>query len=272
MSGVLRDSHGFSLVELLVAIVVSTVLMAAIFQILVSSQRIYTVQSEQILGQQTIRSGTELLASELREVSPGQGDLLTMEPDRVRFQGSRAFGIACEVVGEAPLELIVEPAGSAAFEADEEVVLFVEGNPSVASDDAWVRGVVEEASTGVLCPGDRPAQRVVVGSLSFTPPLGAVRRGASIRSLETLNYGRIGEGGDAYLGRITEDGAEVPLVGPVAGDRGITFRYLDAVGNETTQGSEVRTIELTVRTASDARRQDGETLADSMTIAVHTRN
>ena len=72
------DNSGFTLVELIIVAVLGAVVVGATYEIMLSSQKAYTVQTAQIQGQQTVRSGIAILFSELREMSRAEGDILTM--------------------------------------------------------------------------------------------------------------------------------------------------------------------------------------------------
>jgi prepilin-type N-terminal cleavage/methylation domain-containing protein len=273
---------GFTLAELLVAVIVASVLMISIFQILLANQRIYTVQREQIQAQQTVRFGLDVLVGELRQASPEGGDLLGMEADRVRFRAFRAAGIGCDWDGT---DLTVAPLGRD-FQAQEAVFLFVEGNPETAADDYWARGSIASLQGEDVCPvgaaqGDpqRRAQVLRLQNLTPAPAVNAVRSGALLRSFEVFEYGSmVGPDGRTYLGRTELDGdgvpvdVAVPLVGPVIPNRGVLFQYLDGNGQPTGTATAVRSIQVTVQTGSPARLFSGEPVRDSLSVVVHTRN
>ena len=65
-----RRSGGFTLVELLVALVISGVLMATVFQILTGQSRAVAVQGAREESQQNVRGALEIVASELRTAVP----------------------------------------------------------------------------------------------------------------------------------------------------------------------------------------------------------
>ena len=69
----------------------------ATYQIMLSSQRAILIQTAQIQGQQTVRTGLDILFADLREMSRSEGDILTMGSDRIEFRAMRAFGLVCGV-------------------------------------------------------------------------------------------------------------------------------------------------------------------------------
>ena len=271
---------GFTLVELLVAIVVAGILMTAIFQVLVSQQRIFTVQRERIQSQQTVRSGLEIMAAELRELSPGEGDFLMAGPDEMEFRVVRGMGVACEKTSDSPLILRVLNQGQGIVEGDS-VHLYVEGNPSVPGSDFWITaGVSDVGSDEGPCPfplsaaeEDRPVGRLVTLVPSATINTGEVRTGAMLRILERFSYGLMTFLGEPYLARTVTGSLDVvPLVGPARADDGVAFRYFGADGFETTVLDAIQTVEVTVRTASGARDPSGRLIGDSLSVVIHARN
>lgn len=66
MLSLLRTQQGFSLLETLIALVVSSILTAGIYEVFHSQQNTHRAQSEVVKMQQNMRAGTFLLARELR--------------------------------------------------------------------------------------------------------------------------------------------------------------------------------------------------------------
>lgn len=276
------DPRGFTLVELLVSVVVASVLMISIFQVLISNQQVYTVQQQQIQGQQTVRFGLDLMVAELRQVSPAGGDLLAMEADRVSFRAYRAAGLGCDWDGT---DLTVAPLGRD-FAAGERIFLFVEGATETSADDVWARGTIASIQDTDICPmgaaqgePQRPAQVVRLQNLSPSPAVADVRSGALLRSFEVFEYGTMqAEDGLTYLGRTELDGdglpvdVAVPMVGPVRPTGGVVFEFLNGAGAATAVPAEVRSVRITVQTLSGARGPTGQQVQDSLSVVVQMRN
>ncbi len=272
-----RGNRGLTLVELLVAVVVAGVVMASIFAVLVSNQRIYAVQSEKIIGQQTIRAGAEIMATELREMSIAGGDLIAMGADEVTFRAGRAFAVACNVgVASGVLTARAWP-GAGAFASGDSTFVFSDGDPELSSDDVWLLGTtssVNNAPSGTLCGvAGRPEIELQFSNLEPSAAVSGVRIGAPIRAFQVVRYGVTTLGGEPYLGRGGSAGALEAIVGPLApGGAGLELVYLDGDGNVTATPGAVRSIVLTLRSASDIRDQAGRPVADSLTVVVNTRN
>ena len=93
---------GFTLVELLMVALLSSLVVAAAYSVLITSQRTYTVERVKIRSSQVLRAGMDVLAAELREISPEEGDILTMDEDSITVRVSRSFGIVCSVSSYKP--------------------------------------------------------------------------------------------------------------------------------------------------------------------------
>jgi prepilin-type N-terminal cleavage/methylation domain-containing protein len=272
----MSNRRGFTLVELLIVVVLGGFVLAAVFQVLVSNQRVYTAQSATVMGQQTVRGAVELLTSEIRELSTGAdpalgSDLLLMESDRIQMRVMRKVAVLCGINRANPLEVRGSIMG-AAFVAGDSVLIHADGADS-PDDHFWTRGVVSETpatGTPAACGGE-DSRRLRIDDV--TPPIGPtdVDAGSLIRSYETVEYATVTLDGETYLGR-SLGGAMEPVIGPLAPNGGLRFEYLDIQGDPTTIASDVRTIRLTVQTLSGARDARGEQIADSLSVFVNPRN
>ena len=68
------NRRGLTLVELLVALVLLSIVSAALYRVLVSNQRIYQAQTQRIDMQQNIRAAAQILPADLRELDASEGD------------------------------------------------------------------------------------------------------------------------------------------------------------------------------------------------------
>ncbi len=266
-----RNRRGLTLVELLVVIVVATLLMGGIVTILLSNQRLFTVNAAQVQTQQTVRAGAEVVAQELRELSPALGDLLSLGATELEVRTLRRAGIVCAIGSRGPLTVQVARLGTP-FGADDPVTFFVDDDVESAADDYWAEGRVNSAAEGPGCPGQPTTQQLQLVDLSPLDAALEVQLGALVRSFRTFAYGPVLLDGDTYLGRREAGGTPVPLVGPIDAVGGVSFVYRDGQGDVTTDPAQVRTIELTLRASSEARFESGRQAGDVATRIIHLRN
>ncbi len=262
-----ENRRGFTLVELMIVAVLGAIVVGATYEIMLSSQRAHTIQTAQIQGQQTVRAGLDILFHELREISPSEGDILTMGSDQIEIRAMRAFGLVCGVSATgSPLR--VKKIGR--FFADgDSIVVFADNDPDISSDDTILFGAVTSLDSTDTCSGADTAQSITVPALALALANDTVRIGAPVRGFSVYTYGLFLVDGDYYLGR--ESGVTTsPLVGPLA-PNGVSFIYMDALGNVTTDPLAVAQIEVTLLSRSRVVTQRGP-VADSLTTVIYLRN
>ncbi len=262
------DRRGFTLVELMIVAVVGAMLVGATYQILLSSQRALTVQTAQIQGQQNVRAGLDILFSELREISRAEGDILTLGSDRIEIRAMRAFGLVCGTNATgSPVR--VQKIGRF-FEDGDSVMVFADNDTDIASDDTILAGAVGGIDTTQTCLGGDPAQLLTVPALAAALASDTVRIGAPVRGFKIYTYGLYVVDGENYLARRSGARTE-PLVGPLA-PNGVSFTYVDSIGNVTTNPRAVSRVDVTLRSKASVLNQQGYPVADSLSTAIYLRN
>ena len=88
-----RRTAGFTLVEVMVALLIALILSGVVFQLIRGQSRFVTVQSAREEVQQNTRGALELMASELRSIEPG--GLVETDSNSVTFLLPRAWGLYC---------------------------------------------------------------------------------------------------------------------------------------------------------------------------------
>lgn len=273
---------GFTLVELTVVVVISSLALLAIYETLITQERTYRYQTAAIDAQGSTRVALSLLASEMREMSASAGDLVTMSgsdlrvatADSVRFRAFRKVGIVCRVNRLLGTMDVWVP--GSAFAANDRLLIFQEGDSITDEDDQWALATLPAVGDSV--DGDCSNQwstyptQSLSGLIGFT---GTIEAGALIRSFESLTYGAYQHDGEWVLGRRSGTSI-VPLVGPTLSpsEGGIRFQYFDLNGNElnpTTDADRaaVSRIQVTVRALSRGGLH-GE-YVDSLTTNVYLR-
>jgi Tfp pilus assembly protein PilV len=90
-----RGVAGFSLIELLIALLISTAIGALVFTVFAVQNRFYSATSASGRAQQTVRGAADLIATELRAVS--RGAMQVAESDRFAARVPLALGIVCSL-------------------------------------------------------------------------------------------------------------------------------------------------------------------------------
>ena len=280
--------RGFTLVELLVALVLMGLVSAALYRVLVNNQRIYHAQTQRIDLQQNIRAAVTILPAELRELDASDGDIIAMTATSLTARGSRQLAFICAVPaiaapagGIAPVTMTIrnDPFFSVRdFNIDtDSIFVYYEGDPATTSDDSWVRGRI----TGVadLACADGTAGRQLTTLLLFginqIASTGRIPNGSPVRGYETVTYSAYQAGdGRWYLGYQSSSGGGVrqPLIGPVLDANGVTFEYFDVAGALTADPRQVAQIRITLRAQTQAPvRAAGSAPQQYVTDSIVTR-
>lgn len=93
----LTYESGFTLVEALIALVISGVLASALVSLLIGQSRFYERTDDQIYAEQSLRASMDMVATELRMGSPS--DLISAEADSVTLRFDVMRAIVCDTTG-----------------------------------------------------------------------------------------------------------------------------------------------------------------------------
>ena len=91
------DESGFTLIEALIALVISGILASALVSLLIGQSRFYERTDDQMYAEQSLRASMDLVATELRMGSPS--DLVSAEADSVTIRFDVIRGIVCDTTG-----------------------------------------------------------------------------------------------------------------------------------------------------------------------------
>jgi len=306
MSGLTR--RGFTLVELLIALVLLGVVTAALYRILVNNQRIYQAQTQRIDLQQNIRAAATVLPADLRETDANDGDITAATATSITFRAMRWMGFICTppvTGGRVENTVLVMTLTNKKLFAirlpavGDSVLIRYEGDEGTTKDDSWVPGVITLKGTA-NCPGtptypdNTPGRLLTVSAYmpnAATPPAlpspndpDAIYAGDPVRGFQTISYLLYQPAGDTsyYVGLQTAAGTQ-PIIGPVLSN-GLEFAYFDSTGTNLPaplSASDLLKVErvditLRARTAQPVRLASGATLlgnvVDSVTTRVTVRN
>jgi hypothetical protein len=276
----MRTRGGFTVSELFATVFAAIVLAGATSSVLTANQRARASNNEKTRVRQILRTGSDLLFTELREVSAAGGDILGIGDAALHIRVMRSFGLACDVSGitrSTPSTDVLNRGQG--FAVGDSVVIFADNAETVTTDDVWIRARVSSVEGGLTC-GDDPAlgaQRLHFSGQQARFVRDAVREGAPIRSFSEVTYGLVEYGGRWFVGRDAPGpGGPTPLVGPLNGPDaprpGLTFRYLDGAGNATTVLADIVQLEVALRAREEATHPHGGVVNDSLVTRIHLRN
>jgi len=291
--------RGFTLVELLAALVVAGIAATIVIQLLSSQGRLTRLQGARIESQQNSRAVLELIASELRGADPHS--IATAEPGAVTFRTPRAWGVVC-LHTDQRMAVAFPSAAVAALRTGEEYLAV----PPVGGSAEWrfldvsdrTGTAAERAEAQAACEGIGSGLPQVGGVQSpvrmYAPragdpnpePLGiaagtpGLMPGTPVYAFDVVRYtvGPSAAPPGWWVRRNTGPALAMhPLAGPVPESGGLRFRFLDAAGFPLTDlataaaRQEIRRVETSV-VIMTRERFGGEPLHDSASTSVFLRN
>lgn len=282
------NRRGFTLIEVMVAIVLSTIVLAIVYQAIVSTQRVSHAQAQRIDVQQTLRSVTNFVSSRLREIDAVEGDIINFSANSIEYRGMQWAGFICDdpntsgggvrlQVRKTPFFGFREPVAT-----DHSVFVYADANVNTRTDDQWITAPTISSVSDDVCADGSASWRVQLtasGTLQ-TSLINDVTNGSPVRGFGVEELSIQADGGRQWLrlrwrhsGSGTWLGDEI-VAGPLQAG-GLAFTYLDASGNATGTSTNVASIGLTVLAESgDAARAFGSTgfIQDSLLAHIAVRN
>lgn len=274
---------GFTLVELLVAVVIFGLVAASVNKVFTSQQRLAVAQVEQASVQATVRSASTIAATELWELasSPtGVSDIISFDATGLTYRAMRSLGLACQVT-TTQVRVLRDPLYRyrAFVPGQDSLLLFVERNPNISSDDTWLPLRITSISSGSTC-GPSAAISLHVDEIdTLTTPLSAIVLQAPVRTFEVMELRPVTVGTQNWLGARSVSGGEatlLPVAGPVTAT-GVRFTYLNALGTATAVAGQIRSIQIRLTGESDRavrtlRSTVVQPVQDSLSTTVTLRN
>ena len=273
-----RNRGGFSLAEIMVALVLLGIVCGGIMTVIMRQQTFYRSATDVIDTRQQIRQATTVVPVDLRGVSSVGGDILVMTDSALEVRANIGSGILCS---HAPNQITIPPEnlfGGKAFtsfltkpQVGDVAIIFNDSTPG-NQDDTWqIVTITTIDSTVAGCTAftdvgnDAAKYRYVY---TVAPNLSTlIVNGAPIRFARRSKYATYQSPSDGlwWLGyrECRGDGTGCAAIQPVSGpyrpyvandtvNSGISFVYRDVANNVTNVPTSVARIELFVHGETQA--------------------
>jgi prepilin-type N-terminal cleavage/methylation domain-containing protein len=279
---------GYTLIELLVAMVLAGIVVGTLFQVLSGQGRFVEMQSSREEVQQNSRAALELLASEIRTVPAGAA-IVSASRDSVTIRAPRIWGVVCALPGGGTLDLSIPAIGGATYSTNLGTGVVVNVGTVVApiwTSAVPVTAIGAAASTcnGADLPPWTERRRV---SISATPLAGstapAIGNVAYLYEQVTYRSGISASVPGTWIQRRIGDGVGAtnqPMAGPVREEAGLFFQFF--AGSSTTPltspvssaADRAGITRVRVGVESVSRNRMGEfreSKADTLTVTLRNR-
>jgi type II secretory pathway pseudopilin PulG len=282
------NRRGTSLVELIVVIVLLAAIGSATLGVVLHQERFYREQASAIDSRASVRDAVSVLQSDLRALTPLDGDLYAIDPDAVEFRATLAQSAICTIAPSRqsitiPPEHLASGApitwlGTQPEPGDTLLVLATDSTLG----DSWQRHVLTAApSNAGSCPTSSGlttsvAESAAALTLTFSPPFDtAIAPGTLVRVVRRARY-ELYRASDSrwYLGyldclgsRATPCNSVQPVSGPFA-PSGVQLAYLDRAGAATADPFRVARIDV----LAIASRSSSPATLDSLATTIALRN
>jgi prepilin-type N-terminal cleavage/methylation domain-containing protein len=292
-----RSRQGFSLVELMVVLALSSIVIGGLMSVLVRQQRFYRGTADLIETRSQIRQAAGIIPSDLRGVSTIGGDILEITDTSMIFWATIGQAVAC-VATPGAYEISIPPLvlannnTLASFtmtpDTGDMVYVYHDGDTEAASDDEWLPyGINGAPETSTLACGDLAGGADLNAPRYRFPlaePLGAnLTVGTPLRFVRRTRYTLFqAQDNSWYLGYCSPDcaGDPQPIAGPFlpggGANKGVSFTYQDAAGAVTAIPANVAQVSIVVRGQTqgivDMGGYNTTQIGDSLRFSVAIRN
>jgi prepilin-type N-terminal cleavage/methylation domain-containing protein len=270
------EQRGFTLVEMIIALVTMLVVAGALHSLIVSTQRHTRAQSQRLSLQSNVRAGSLVVANELRELgavaggTPEQNDILGMGPSAITYRAMRGLGFVCRTPAAAEIHLRRNGfSGHRDPQAGRDSAYLLVPDTVGGAGHSWLPLAITRVTTSGECPADQGAAI----SLSVPSPaaIAGLEAGTPVRIAETMELRLYRSERLSWLGARSVSAGEAiqPVVGPLAEEGGFGLQYLNGFGIATTDPTSIRSIRVTLRGIVEGATGN---LEEQLTTEVSLRN
>jgi prepilin-type N-terminal cleavage/methylation domain-containing protein len=281
----MRNHKGYTLIELIVALVILLAVTGSIYKLLVSNQRLSRAQAERVDLQSNVRTASLVVPGELRELNTAglaatadHNDVLVANATNISYRAMRGIGFICQAPAIGEIR-ILKSSWSGLRDPDatrDDGYVFFDDNSDKSSDDQWLPVTITNV-TSSTCGADPAWSLTIAPTVAVLP---GISLNTPVRLFEVMQLSLYTDGaGKSWLGAQTvSDLAPQPLLGPLRGGDGLGFKYYSAPNTETAVVGDIKSVRVSVRGLTNQAIADHggssrtSVVQDSLTTEVLLRN
>jgi Tfp pilus assembly protein PilW len=249
-----RVRVGFTMIEVLVALVVGMLVLSSVVQLLIVQGRGYRKQREQVDVRETAREAVDLLSWDLRQAAVAGSSFAAMGANAVTIRSFRGLGTVCGKHATLARYGLWRTGGNIQATVDDTALVYQIGRGQW--NKLRITAVGTPAAMGVTAcawPGARPPDVVVEFAVTVTTDTSYIKVGAPFRTFRRVQYAEYQQNSRWWLGRKVGAAAAYelltgPLLAPTS--NGLAFTYYDTLGAVTANPAAVGSVAFTLRTES----------------------
>lgn len=252
----MRNRKGYTLIELMVALVVLLLVTGSLYKLLVSTQRLSRAQAERVDLQSNVRTASVVIPAELRELNTfiggtvAQNDIISMNATTVRYRAMRGIGYICQAPTTGEIRVLASTWSGLRnpVAVRDAGYVFYDNNSDLSTDDTWLPVTITGVNTASACGGNAAYSLTIAPTVAQLPGIPVL---TPVRLYEVMELSLYPSGGQMWLGAQSISGGELapqPLLGPLApaAADGLKLTYLDNANAVTANVNNVKSIQLTV--------------------------
>lgn len=269
-----REERGGGLVEILIAVVLVSIVLAAMMGVLIQQQRFYMVAGDAANTTNRLQMLEAVVTPELLPLNPAASDVVYASEDSVVLRAFRGIYWVCEKKMLSNAQITVTALTDSPPLRRDSAAVYSQGTKATYKDDHWKYIPIGTVTAGV-CPDNTAGWVAEVPALNGV--LSQIPLGAPIRLYKPASYWRVVENNKWVLKTDAISGmpSTIAELAPADSSAASVLRlgYVDDEGNPTSTLSEIIGVEIDMLAIGEVPTQrGGRPLSRGRSLYVKMRN
>lgn len=270
-----RGECGSSLMEMMIAVTLMSLVLAAMVGVLLQQQRFYMVAGDAANTVGTLQRLETTVTAEFMPLSPSGSDIVYADDDSLALRVFRGVYVVCDKKLTTDVFVTVRALTQGRGIVPDSVLVYSSGTRGSLADDHW-KPVAVSSVKDDACPDGTPGWTAVIPDLNGV--LSQVPIGSALRVFHPASYWLSAEDGSWFLKTDANPGGAVRIASRLApADSAaasvIRFLYLDGQGNPTATLAEIAKIDIAASALGAVpKRRGGHPLRKEQTVSIALRN